>query len=602
MTALRIFSSRRRCFRDGADEGAYAILFALLVVTLVGMLAFVLDLALLRESRASTRSVADSAVVAAGAALKDASGAWTPRAACIEGWAYLSGSIGSDGSPTCSQLPATWTTTCPTTAQTGTWSSADWRVVWTWPVPQTSTLLTKPDTEISQSQVYNAQVDGASACDRIAVEIFKLNRLGFGAVFGVGDATTRAASVARNIQTGTNSSAVAALNILDTTNCKALTTDGQGKITVGTATQRGIIAVESDASQNNGPLSCGSNYAIDPGQGSKPGEEPWIRTVGPAGQGGKGLIFSFALSGTNALRAYPGAIGPPSDPIKLDTQPTSLPAKSGTAPVTAVFQTAINTLKGDLGGSGAAPSGYQTLPNNSSTDLEVRKFSCGTGTTVPVRLPAGNWYINCNTLNVKNIIIFAGGNVVAKGDIDIQAGGCLAVNVPATNASACPTITGLGTRAVTTNPAPSSDSVLYLRQGRLYRTGTGVLLLPRTLTFLAGPIGRGGATVGQIDVGGGAGQLLMASPLTTSNPFRRLTVWSESTAIHTIGGQGALGLRGVFFIPLAETQLTGQAGSNQTSAQFWTLRLTIKGQGEIIMDVTEEDGIARPLYGSTLIR
>ena len=119
------------------------------------------------------------------------------------------------------------------------------------------------------------------------------------------------------------------------------------------------------------------------------------------------------------------------------------------------------------------------------------------------------------------------------------------------------------------------------------------------MTFVSA--GSGGK-VGQIDVGGGSGQLLMTTPSTTGNPFRRLTVWSESNQLHSIGGQGALGLRGVFFIPSAATELTGQAGSNQVSAQFWTLRLTIKGQGELVMDVDPEAAIARPLYGSTLIR
>lgn len=595
MSASPLLLARLRgATEDGRkDEGAFAILFAVLVVVLVGVVGFALDLALLRESRAQTRSMADSAVVVAGASLKDQSGAWTPRAACTAGWSYLVAGIGSDGSSSCSSFNPTYTT-CPASAITATWSDAEWRVVWTWPVPQDSTLMTRPDSEREQSQVYNAQVDGASPCDRIAVEIFKLNQLGLSSVFGQGESTTRSASVARNVQTGTNSSAIAALNILDTANCKALATDGQGKVTVGTATRAGIIAVESDASASGGSLGCGTNYAIDPGQGSKPGDQPWVKTIGPAAGGGKGIILSFALSGVSSSRAYPGAPGSPTDPSKLNTTPTSLSTRSGTAPVTAIFQSAISSLRSSLGGS-TAPSGFTTLPGPA-----VPTFSCNrTGAAKPLVIPRGDYWINCATYNVKDIVIFTGGRVVAKGDVDIQGGACLAINVPATSAASCPTITGLGTNAVTTSPAPSADSVLYLQNGRLYRTSTGVFLAPRTMTFVSA--GSGGKA-GQIDVGGGDGQLLMTSPADPSGSFYKLTVWSDSTAVHTIGGQGALGLRGVFFIPFAPTELTGQASGTQTSAQFWTLRLTIKGQGEIVMDVDPNAAIPRPIYGSTLIR
>ena len=72
------------------ERGVYAILYALLTLTMLAVAAIVVDLALMREGRATTRSASDSAVVAAASSLNPLDPSKTdPRKACQSAWKYL---------------------------------------------------------------------------------------------------------------------------------------------------------------------------------------------------------------------------------------------------------------------------------------------------------------------------------------------------------------------------------------------------------------------------------------------------------------------------------------------------------------------------------
>ena len=115
-----------KTLRHSSDDGVFAILYALLVVVLLGTAAVVVDLAMLRESRASTRSAADSAVVAAAASLNAVRPTLNdPRGGCQRAWKYLRTQLAGlpDGSTDCLAFPAVAvppSATCPASAISAT--------------------------------------------------------------------------------------------------------------------------------------------------------------------------------------------------------------------------------------------------------------------------------------------------------------------------------------------------------------------------------------------------------------------------------------------------------------------------------------------------
>lgn len=607
MRALLAGAARRRRGLTRTDEGAYAVLFALLVVVLVGMAALALDLALVRESRAMTRSAADSAVIAAAAHLNDVALADSrPRDACLTAWGHLRSAFADldDGTASCSSLPVTPPASCPTTPMVADWSGGRWQIRITWPVLDSSTLMTDPDTAPAYpTQALNTRVDGANPCSRIAVEVFRTNQLAFAGVLGVADSTTRAASVARSLVTGQISSVYAALNILDQTACDALTTNGQAGVTVGTVLRPGVIAVESSATApgNSSPGCSNSNAAA-----IKPSTNVnnFIQAVGTGAS-----IQSFAMNPAplgNPPKSFFQFPGPNSN---ITPTPVVLPERIGALPVTAVYSCTAGCQPGGgnyIGGiesryATGVPAGFTVLPDPAYPD-----FVCNQNTASPaVVLPAGNWYVNCSTLDVQTTVIFRGGTVVTRGSISLgSANSCLSFNSPVTGTS-CPTYDATSD-PVTTTPAPVDDALLYLQSGHLTKVGGASLYLPQVMTYIAN------TGQGYVDLGGGTGTLVMTSPLGVGCPasdlpcryakFYKLSLWSTSTQTHSVGGQAILGMRGVMFIPNAHTVFDGQGGSVQTSSQFWTDTLDVKGQGTLVMDVDPDASISRPALGAGLIR
>ena len=566
---------RFRHVRASGDSGVYAILYAVLMLVLVGTAAVVVDLATLRESRTSTRSAADSAVVAAASHINALSpAASNPREACRSAWLYLRQGLADlpDGSGSCSPALPVNGSAC-TTPQVATSANADWTVRITWPVPnlvggQPNPLLLKPDSAPAQpSQQVLPAVDGsADGCSRIAVEVFKTNDLGFAGVFGVGGVPTRAASVGRAVPGGHLSEDVAALNILEPTKCEALTTSGQGGIQVnGFGTRSGIISVESDGKGGN-PTCNGAGAVIHPNDNAL----NFIHANGSDGTIGGGLIESYAL---NPSAGNPGkAI---TNASRVSPAPTPLGARSGVTPVTSIYDCTGAMVCADGGGPSSpisrTPTGrprrrrprplptlgnWRTLPG----DPAVPGFVCNGNSSTPAAIiPVGNWYINCSGgLKTQTLIVFQGGRVVTKGDVQVGSSGCLVLNVATTT---CPTLTpGSATTLATMTPGPNGDAaLLYIGGNGTLTTGSQAkLFLPQTFTFI-----KNGST----SLGGGAGSaLFMTTPLATGTPltalpcastdvacsygvFHKMVLWSEGSNDHIIGGQSAMGFEECFTHP-----------------------------------------------------
>lgn len=603
------------------ERGVYAILYGLLTLTFLGVAAIVVDLALMREGRASTRSASDSAVVAAASSLNPLDPSKTdPRKSCQTAWKYLLEGIDDlhDGSSTCSSFPvATLGGVCtPTTDPiVATSAGSRYTVRITWPVLDSSSLMTAPDVAPgSVSQTIDTSFDGESACDRIGVEVVRTTSMMFAGALGFGDASIRSASVGRAIEKGESKDVIAALNILEPTECGALMTSGQGSILVaGVGEQAGFIAVESDG-RSSGNTCNGQGATIEAASNSL----NFIRADGPDGPG-TGLIQSYALNPSstgNPPKAYnSGPIAP---------TPTRLTERYGPQPVLDIFDCTTATcasggddwmtqLQAAYGGDDAPDAAWPTSTSLADFrslpgDPLVPDFTCNTNaSTPPIIVPPGNWYVDCpGGFQISGLVVFQGGHVVTSGPVELGSNtACLAVNVPmSAEPPACPTTdeaVAVG-EIDTTSPPPTGDAVLYIQSGRLYKVSQAQLYLPQTFTYLED---------GWTDLAGGSGALLMTTPLATTcglddtcrnRHFRRLVLWSESDEQHDIGGQSALVLRGVLYTPNALSTFTGQAGQQQADAQFWTRKLEVKGQGTLVMAADPDAAIARPLLGVSLIR
>jgi Flp pilus assembly protein TadG len=607
-----------RCPSRRRDEaGVYAILYGLLMLVVIGVAATVVDLALMREGRASTRSAADSAAVAAASSLNplDPSKA-DPRKACRTAWRYLRAGIDDlgAGSDSCDVLPTAPAATCnATTAEkVASWTGGGYVVRVTWPVRDESALMTAPDVAPgSVTQTVDASFDGTNPCDRVGVEVTRTRSTVFAGALGVGDVTIGSASVGRAIEKGESKDVIAALNVLEPTTCGALKTSGQGSILVsGVGDQAGFIAVESDG-RSGGNTCNGQGAVIEAATNNL----NFIRADGPLGPG-TGLIQVYALNPSpsgNPPKAYNS--GP------IQPTPTVLNERYGAKPVLDIFNCTVATscapggsnwvdqLETMYGGTGVPASvwptstslgSFQTLPS-----AAVPEFTCdGTASTPPIVVPTGNWYVDCpGGLKVAGLVVFRGGHVVTSGPVELGSqDACLAVNVPVNvSTPTCPTADTVA-NPDTTSPPPATDAVLFIRSGRLYKVSQARLYMPQTFTYLQS---------GYTDLAGGSGALLMTTPIATTcglddacrnRHFRRLVLWSEGTAEHAIGGQSALVLRGVLFTPNAPSTFTGQAGQQQADAQFWTRTLEVKGQGTLVMAADPDASVARPLLGVSLIR
>lgn len=602
------------------QSGVYAILYMLLVLVILGGAAMVVDLALMREGRAATRSAADSAVVAAASALNPLDQSKTdPRKACLIAWKYLRVGIDDlgDGSSSCTTFPSPPPVTCTdtTTPKVAAWSGGGYAVRITWPVPATSALMTKPDVAPgSFTQTADTSFDGTNQCDRVAVELNRTSATVFASALSVGEVTIGASSVGRAIERGESKDVIAALNILEQTECGALKTSGQGSVEVdGVDDQAGYIAVESSGTDSGNTCNGAGTATIE----AATNDLNYIRADGPGLDGdGKGLIQAYALN--------PAPTGRPSKAYNngpITPTPTMLNERYGAKPVLDIFQCStgicapgggpwVNQLSAMYGGTGPPTSVWPTSSSaalfKTLTNADAPGFSCnGNASDPPVVVPPGNWFVDCpGGFKVASLVAFQGGHVVTSGPVELGSNtACLAFNVPVSSTNpTCPSANTLADPDTTT-PPPTGDSILFIRSGRLYKVSQAQLYLPQTFTYLQD---------GHTDLAGGSGALLMTTPLAPvscatdeackNRHFRRLVLWSEGSAQHDIGGQSSLVLRGVLFTPNAPSTFTGQAGQNQADAQFWTRRLEVKGQGTLVMAADPDAAISRPLLGVSLIR
>ena len=647
------------------DDGAYAILYGLLVLVALGMASIVVDLGLLRADKRESRSAADSASLAGAPEL--GRGPWNPLAACQVAWDYALDNLalGSAGSPCGGAVPAPGfvnaVTACPSGSRTATGTVSGVTIMITWPVPFISPLMQYPDGKPGTAARLPDPSDGSSGgCDRLGVALQRGRTLGLAGALGTGTGGSYAASVARFDPDGGPADEVAALNVLNRQDCESLVTTGGGKIVIAptvrgsTVIGPGIIGVES-----SGKGSCG-------GSATGPGGERVINPTTGSGSlicaslvqlnlsgsncDGLGVIRSHALDpDQNATRAFSEAAVTGGN---LKPQPTSEGGRRGWDPVTKKYgcevigaslvaggcvvagDNYIAQLVAALGGTGAPIANYvaetpYSQPHPGAFTLAPTACPGGAGITTTVTLAAGNHYANCTIdINGGGALIVQGGTLVVQGGIKVASGGCLVVN----HTICTPALTGPGTSAVSTLPAPTKDALVFLRgttgcpsSGCFSMSGT--LVMPKTFVYSMASaegmnVGSSSFTLwtapgaGAVDAAGRT-QLETDCLVTTATGtapsqdclnarFSRLTYWSEfpspKTKANNFGGQGALNVVGVFFTPRAYFNFTGGGTYTAASAQFWADSLNVNGLAFVGLRPDARFSIATPTSRVQLVR
>lgn len=544
------------------------VLLAFTMLLLLGVAALAIDLAAVRYDLRAAQLASDAAATAGAVHIDPVAGS-DAEEGCQVAWEYLLENIQDDASPILPPNCGGFSGGCPTTAREATASAGPYSFVITHPVPDGHDLMA--------GQPINAEIDGA-ACQRLGVSIERTRDYTFGRVLGFVAGTPSADSVAR-IAVRPGEGELVPLLVLEPRACDALFTSGQGAVTVTFFEDvPGIIAVDSDGSKTSNPGRCGNNqYTID----SNNNALNWIRAI-PTPDGISSVILSYALSGApgaNPAKSY--------DPVdveqnRLSPRPTPTERRITRAPIDWRYNCKpsyplylgfvevqgcsgsgaphIDNLRSLYGGPGS-PTGFQQWTST---------FDCSV--TGPINV-TGNWLVDCpgGFVVQGGVVTFGPGDLVFDGGVEIRSFGELHIN-----------------------PSPSNDHIVYLRSGDLKKGGQSTLRMEQTFVYMES---------GRVDIGGGAGadSLIWTAPL--DGNFEDLALWAEASLQFEIGGQGGNTLEGTFFTPLADPfSLTGQAGQFQTSAQFLTRRLEVKGQGEVFMTPDPDRSTRLPIRGVLLIR
>lgn len=618
MMARRGMLSRLRLRDEG---GAVAIIFAILLVAIFTLVAYVIDIAALRADARAGQEAGDFAAIAGALALEPTTGG-NPVDACIAAIQYFVANTPG------TSMPASAPGQCASAF--GSIPSCDvaiesefiigpYTVTVTYPIPN--------DHPLMQGRG-DAGIDGGP-CDRIAVQVFRNRAFLFGGILGSSQGTTEPPAVAR-AHSRSNSTAAVALLLLDPFGCQSVYSSGQGIVWVApiaSASLPGFITVDSAAThnQNGSPRDCsgGGEFSID-AQGSNQGKIL-------AGGGGilptacdpvaNGQIFSYALMpGNSAADSYD-----PADVINCNAQYGIAPRPiagpritrspidhryncrssypdfwgieiarcrdAGTRPAY------IDTLVSQVGTSGIPAGGSITNGSFVSGVGGGGQLPAGCSnpsSAPPIVYPSGNYYINCpGGLDIGSSVTFLSpSNVVFQQNVNVN--GSLCINVNSAVAVGCD------------NTRSSNDALIYLRNGNLTKGSQANLTLMNTFGYLHD---------GFINLGGGGGGNLTwiapFGPSTLGGPsvFEDLALWAERNQscnganCFAIGGAAGLSLEGTFFTPNAnQFQFRGQSVQSQTRAQFFTFRLEMSGQGTLRMEPDPERITLVPIAGVLLIR
>lgn len=594
--------------QTGPERGAILVITALLMTSLLGLTALVVDLGALRSDVRVDQSVADFAAIAGGTGLAGND----PTAACQSAVMYVNANakLSTAISPS-SFCAGMGTTRCSggTGQATPSTTVGDYTISIHYPVP---------NSEIVDSRVVGgARLDDGTECQRIRVIIGSTKTSFFAAVLGASHLAGNRSATARPWAVGPQ--LTPALWLLDPHGCTSLSVSGGSQLTVGTAAVQGVLTVDSDGST----CQAGQHTISSQGAGTLLKAVP---TTDPTITGGtpKGVIQLFGLPSTATTCLASGVGVSACDPAdvsggRIVPQPVPVSSRATRSRVDDVYNCHnpypaststyhgitlvancnatttppyIDNLKTAIGGSGL-PS---VIPVGIGTTYQRWRasFSCNPTGTVSV---SGNWWIDCPAgLSVGNgsDIEFKNGNVVFDNGFSMT-GGTLKFNTNNTNPPLPSSCVAPTVATPCTGAASPLASFVYLRSGDINITG-GVLTINHAFVYSAS---------GYVKVN--------SSPPTWiapfDGPFSYLALWcdmpstSNSTSKFSMAGGTGVQLAGIFFTPeAAPFTLSGGGTWGQQNAQFVSYQLQVTGGGTLTMAPDPTKSVKVPTLAGVLIR
>ncbi len=546
------------------ETGAVLVTVLFSIVALLALAALVLDLAAVRVNRAVSQTVSDAAATAAALEAEGFDG----QAACETALDYLELNLPQAGPFTGADcLSFTDSCVAATPAASTVATAGTWVATLTYPVPDASPLLI-PSAIGNPAQALHP--DDGDPCERFGVSIQSTQDYLFGRLLGATSNTSEIHSVARGFVPDGHDFALNLL-ILERYDCDALsvnTSGGGGGIVVDAVLNldtglldQGFIAVDSDASG-----ACGG-----PGVIATSGGGAVIRSDGPdgcvgqigshigagghtVGEGcGQIQLIAPGVPGCNYPACTSGGVVAP-DPRPRRDRITRAPVdhrynckttynfgvgwEIDPCTTTPAPPPHIDNHVAALSGPGI-PFGY--------TQWTTAGYACNPGALV---VPPGNYYIDCPNFRPGDVT-FQSGNLVFERNISITGSNSLTINA---------------------DPASTEATVFIRTGGALSMTG-GSLSIHNTMVYMPDHH--------QTDFTITGGDIFWSAPET--GVFQDLALWYDSEEDVKFSGGGAVDLDGVFFAPVAEIAYSGNGGQSQVSAQFISRRLSVGGNGTLVV-------------------
>lgn len=637
------------------EEGAVALLTAACLTALLVAAAMVLDFGLARLDRQTNKAVADSAALAGSAAMNKEIAKPYPWAGACAAVSFAKAELSRLGNTTFTE---SWTTgsgaavSSPCSDPTrlddlcvpdtvSTW--ARYRGVVGSPADPRLVLEVKAGYKVTdggyseESTYANLANDPGSniageaisgGCDQVAVILTRSRPPGLGSLATSSDVRTTVRSVSR-VKPGKEGEVPVAMLILERYDCASIKTTGSTSIHVrGSGIRPGLIHADSLGGPVGTADDCGDKVV-----------------------GGSGTIKAFRAE----LGTEPGAVG-----IRglMPGEPGAVPANAYDAPPKVEAEGAPGSLPEGRPLVSRAPIDVRYLsPVTSRIATAATKYSwsaatatangytvkttCGGGPGLTAVLTESKVFFDCpGGLNV-NTTSSAATSVIVNGPLSIKSGGTLSlpnvteflVRGPG-NSDHGPSGVGFDNNGslllhhnnlascALADSASSGRAEFVLGSGWFNQTNTGGLLRMCHTTMITAGNSTAMPTYtdpgaeptdnprnGFLSINGGtldwtAPDLKADTPSTPADwaMFEDLAFWTETSAPTSLGGNGAIRLRGTFMLPNANPfSIGGTAAMDLVDSQYIVRKLLAKGGNTLEMRPDPNDAVSVRYFGDYLL-